>query len=439
MPRLLVNYGTAAAWEIDLHPGVNLLGRDDANDVPLLHDSVAVRHCQIVLTDGSARLQDLGSGKGTTIDLQPVRETVLRNGQIVRIGAVELLFCADVPPAVPPAPVAPEPLAIPLLREFPPPQPVPLPIAAREEPPIPLPLPATRSIFCRNHPQTIARLECRGCHSVFCEACPLPSAQLAGTAVQLCPLCGGECFRLDARARARISQQEPAFFAAMVGCFRYPLQGDGVILLVAGTLFYFLLNLRGFGLGGLAIGASLTLGFFGAGYLLAFLTSIVTTTAAGEDHLPDWPDFSDWSDIVNPFALGIGTLLGCFLPAILFAVFAQGQVRVYGLAASLGLGALYLPMAFLGVAMFDNLGALDPRLVLRSIVRVYREYAVVCAFLGLLLAARYVLDNAFATLPLPVIPTLLQGFVGMYFLTVEMRILGLLYRTRRAALGWFSH
>ena len=158
MPRLLVNHGTSAAWEIELHPGVNLLGRDDAIDIPLLHDSVAVRHCEIVLTDGSSRLKDLGSGKGTTIDLQPVRETVLRNGQVVRIGAVELLFCADAPPVEPTAPVAPEPLAIPRPREFPPPLPVPLPRAAREEPPIPLPLPATRSIFCRNHPQAIARV-----------------------------------------------------------------------------------------------------------------------------------------------------------------------------------------------------------------------------------------------------------------------------------------
>ena len=42
---------------------------------------------------------------------------------------------------------------------------------------------------------------------------------------------------------------------------------------------------------GLAAGASLILGIFGTGYLLAYLNSIVTATAAGESHLPDWPDF----------------------------------------------------------------------------------------------------------------------------------------------------
>ena len=256
--------------------------------------------------------------------------------------------------------------------------------------------------------------------------------------MQLCPLCGGECFRLDARAKA-LNPREQAFFAALVGSFRYPIQGDGVILLVAGTLFYFVINLRGFGMGGLAAGASLILGIFGTGYLVAYLTSIITSTAAGEDQLPDWPDFMDWSDFVGPCMMGMGTLFACFLPALLFGVFAEGAVRVYGLIACLLLGAVYLPMAFLAVAMFDNLGALDPRLVLRSIVRVYREYAVVCALLGLVLAARYVLNNVFASMGIPVIPTLLQGFVGMYFLTVQMRILGLLYRTRRGALGWFSH
>ncbi len=442
MPSLLVNHGTSEAWEVELHPGENSLGRDDANDIPLHHESVAHQHCRIALTDGTARLRDLGSGKGTSIDLQPVKETVLRDGQIVRLGAVELLFCAEAPAAASPRAVTPEPSTIPLPRELPPlfspPLPPPVPVAARLEPPLAPPVPVSRSRICRNHPQIIARLECRDCHSGYCEACLLPPTPVAGTSMRLCPLCGGECFRLQTPVKAR-QPREPGFFAAMVGSFRYPLQGDGVILLVAGTLFYCLINLRGFGVGGLAAGASLILGIFGTGYLLAYLNSIVTATAAGESHLPDWPDFSDWSDVVGPFLMGMGTLFACFLPAILFGVFAEGTVRVYGLVTGLLLGAGYLPMAFLAVAMFDNLGALDPRLVLPSIFRVYREYAVVCAFLGLVLAARYALNNVFAAWGIPILPTLLQGFAAMYFLTVQMRVLGVLYHTRREALGWFAH
>ncbi|MDB6015886.1 MAG: domain containing protein [Pedosphaera sp.] len=33
---------------------------------------------------------------------------------------------------------------------------------------------------------------------------------------------------------------------------------------------------------------------------------------------------------------------------------------------------------------------------------------------------------------------LISGFLGLYFLTVEMRVLGILYRTEREALGWFK-
>jgi hypothetical protein len=35
------------------------------------------------------------------------------------------------------------------------------------------------------------------------------------------------------------------------------------------------------------------------------------------------------------------------------------------------------------------------------------------------------------------VPTIITGFVALYFLTVEMRILGLLYYANQRRLGWF--
>jgi hypothetical protein len=41
-------------------------------------------------------------------------------------------------------------------------------------------------------------------------------------------------------------------------------------------------------------------------------------------------------------------------------------------------------------------------------------------------------------LPVPILPDVLSEFASLYLLTAEMRILGLLYWTKKDDLGWFS-
>jgi len=38
---------------------------------------------------------------------------------------------------------------------------------------------------------------------------------------------------------------------------------------------------------------------------------------------------------------------------------------------------------------------------------------------------------------IPVVPALLSGFVSLYFLTAEMRLLGVMYYTNKEKLNWF--
>ena len=42
-----------------------------------------------------------------------------------------------------------------------------------------------------------------------------------------------------------------------------------------------------------------------------------------------------------------------------------------------------------------------------------------------------------ADLHVPFVSSFLEGLTGMYQLTVQVRVLGVFYRTRRRALGWF--
>jgi hypothetical protein len=38
--------------------------------------------------------------------------------------------------------------------------------------------------------------------------------------------------------------------------------------------------------------------------------------------------------------------------------------------------------------------------------------------------------------PVPFVPAVVMGFISLYLLVVEMRVLGLLFRTYRGRLGW---
>ena len=97
MPRLVVNPGSPTAWEIQLKPGVNFIGRGFANDVKIPDGSVSGSHCQITVGDGGTIIKDLGSTNGTFVNRAPVREAPLATGQSVRLGGVEMMFYSDAP------------------------------------------------------------------------------------------------------------------------------------------------------------------------------------------------------------------------------------------------------------------------------------------------------------------------------------------------------
>jgi predicted component of type VI protein secretion system len=107
MPRLVVNPGSPTAWEIQLKPGVNFIGRGFANDVKIPDGSVSGSHCQITVGDSGAVIKDLGSTNGTFVNRAPVREAPLASGQNVRLGGVEMMFYSDAPaPQTASAPVS---------------------------------------------------------------------------------------------------------------------------------------------------------------------------------------------------------------------------------------------------------------------------------------------------------------------------------------------
>jgi DNA-binding winged helix-turn-helix (wHTH) protein len=84
------------SWDkvpIALRDGETILGREPGVDVWLDLPSVSRRHARIVIRDGHASVDDLGSKNGTRVRGEVTTEPVaLMNGDEIRIGTVVLTF-----------------------------------------------------------------------------------------------------------------------------------------------------------------------------------------------------------------------------------------------------------------------------------------------------------------------------------------------------------
>ena len=103
------------------------------------------------------------------------------------------------------------------------------------------------------------------------------------------------------------------------------------------------------------------------------------------------------------------------------------------------LGTLLAPMGMLALAMFDSIGALNPFLLVKSILRIPLPYLAAAAVFELLVAACFKAGNVIGLLiPIPMLSGIISAFLNLYLTLTGMRILGLLYRAKQAELGWFN-
>ena len=71
------------------------IGRVDDNTFPIPEGSVSSHHCEVVLRGREVVVRDLNSTNGTFIGGEKVTEKVLKPGQILRLGQVEMRLEAD--------------------------------------------------------------------------------------------------------------------------------------------------------------------------------------------------------------------------------------------------------------------------------------------------------------------------------------------------------
>jgi pSer/pThr/pTyr-binding forkhead associated (FHA) protein len=464
MARLVINPGSPAAWEVQLKPGANSLGRGPANDFQITDPSVSGSHCQIMLSGGSAVISDLGSTNGTFVNRAPVKEAALQTGQTIHLGSVELAFYGDGPVAVaglaqaaPPgaprlatavpapriataAPVARATVAAPIARVAAPAAAAPPPLPT-EAPPVVAPTIVGSNQPCKFHPKSPARYYCAPCQRYYCEFC-VTVRTVGGVQHKTCRQCAAELSPVE--VATGVSSSHERFFSKLPGVFAYPSKGAGPFVLVVCSI---VMAALGGPIGGFFV--FLTALFYG--YLFAFMQNIIHSTASEDEELPSWPA---WDDLGGGALRLAGALVFSFGPAIglgMYALWNEEPTAGVAMIPAMIFGCVYFPMALLAVAMKDSPLAGNPLVVLPAIVKVPLEYivtvillaVVICIERGGELALAAIFPKGMLTHRIDTLfemfgARLLWNVAALYLLAVNMRILGLLYVTKKRKLGWFE-
>ncbi|MDQ6630484.1 MAG: FHA domain-containing protein [Verrucomicrobiota bacterium] len=392
MAKLLVKKDGVVTQSFELKPGINCCGRKPENDFAINDASISGRHCEIEKADKDVIVRDLGSTNGTFIDGQAIEEATLNPGQILRLGNVEIFCDAPVPA------LSVKRITLAKTNELPPGMVPhvdiePAAIASSSssvrlvKPESPLPI---KQDFCRSFP-------------------PLPAPAASKT-----------------------------FFQSLPEAFVYPLKRDGLILLICGTVLFLILDFfQTFG--HFFMVGWLIVSVFSFGYIAAYMQKIISSSAQGEEDLPGWPELSNyWDDILHPALLLVGSFAVSFGPAMAFWIFVDWELStklMVGLSLAT-FGCLFLPMALVAVSMYESLFALNPLLIIPSILRIPREYFTACLMLGLVAGMRIASTWLMEKVAIPILPTVIVSFLSLYFVTLEMRILGVLYYTKQDDLSW---
>jgi hypothetical protein len=240
----------------------------------------------------------------------------------------------------------------------------------------------------------------------------------------------------------------------------YPLRGDGgisllvfmpaslafltTLLLHVAPLIFFESFFAGAAMA-LALG-TLLLTALALGMTCQHLGGFLAASASGESHHPRWPEF-DAFDILR--ALGrwvVVAIGGLALGGGLGIMDARGLGEGPGFwpragaGALLSLGTLYGLMALLAVTLFEDIRAANPLAVLRAVVIAGAGYLRACLLAAALITAATV--AASYLVEVTAVPAQAAGLwlfwaVVLYGALVVLRVLGLSYYRRAAAIGWF--
>jgi len=101
MPKLVVLTEGLVGASYELKVERTTIGRLEDNTFPIVESSVSGHHCEVTLRGSDIVVRDLNSTNGTFINGEPIKEAVLKPGQILRLGLVEMRLEDGLPAGTP--------------------------------------------------------------------------------------------------------------------------------------------------------------------------------------------------------------------------------------------------------------------------------------------------------------------------------------------------
>ena len=179
MARLVVKDAGKGTQVIELHLGLNRLGRSEDNHFQIEHPTISSMHCEVVLSQEGVLVRDCASTNGTFVNGERIEEAEVAVGQVLRLGDVELMVeTTDVTIAIP-------------VFDMP-----------RPAPPVVL---SDGSLVCPRHPKARVTHQCTHCREVLCDACVHWLRRRGGKLMKFCPLCSHPVLPLGAEKKKKKS------------------------------------------------------------------------------------------------------------------------------------------------------------------------------------------------------------------------------------------
>ena len=99
MAKLVVLSAGMTGRTQELKVDKTTIGRVEDNTFQIAEASVSSHHCEVLLRGNEVLVRDLNSTNGTFINGEKVSESVIKPGQILRLGQIEMRLDTDTPAA----------------------------------------------------------------------------------------------------------------------------------------------------------------------------------------------------------------------------------------------------------------------------------------------------------------------------------------------------
>jgi pSer/pThr/pTyr-binding forkhead associated (FHA) protein len=99
MAKLVVLSAGMTGRTHELKVDKTTIGRVEDNTFEIAEASVSSHHCELLLRGNEVVVKDLNSTNGTFINGEKISEGVLKPGQVLRLGQIEMRLETDAPPS----------------------------------------------------------------------------------------------------------------------------------------------------------------------------------------------------------------------------------------------------------------------------------------------------------------------------------------------------